>query len=252
MAMNDLRAGNLARAVRHRLGLTQQEVARRAGVSQTVVSLFERGHCEQMTVRSARRVAAALEIQLPFAPLWRGGDGARLLDSDHAALVNEVVANLRAAKWDVLVEYTFNHYGERGAVDVIGWHAGERCLLIVEVKSRIVDTQETISTLGRKARIVPGLLARERRWDAARVGVVLVVGELTANRSIVARNRATFEAAFPARTRDVRRWLARPADPLAALWFLRLSHTATGTQHRGARKRVRHSRPRSTGSVESA
>lgn len=244
MAMDDLRVGALARAVRHRVGWTQQEVADRVGVSQKVVSLFERGHMDRLTVRSARRVANALEIQLPFAPRWRGGDGVRLLDSDHAALVNQVVALLRAAGWDVVVEYTFNHYGERGSVDVVAWHPGRRCLLITEVKGRLLDTQDTVAALGRKARIVPGLLEREHGWRPAAVGVVLVLSELTANRSAVARHAATFAVAYPHRGRDVRRWLREPTDGLLGLWFLSPSSHMTGTRPIGGRKRVRRPTPR--------
>jgi len=252
MAMDDLRVGALARAVRHRLGWTQREVGRRAGVSQKLVSLFECGRLDELTVRSARRIAQALEIRLPFDPRWRGGDGVRLLDAEHAELVNHVVAEMRASGWEVLLEYTFNHYGERGSVDVVGWHPGERSLAIVEVKSRIVDTQETIGTLGRKVRIVPDLLARERGWAVRNVGVALVVTELSANRSVVARNAATFEAAFPDRTWATRRWIARPAGPLRGLWFLRSSNRATGTRGPGSRKRVRHGRPRSGAAPGSA
>ncbi len=237
--MDDLRAGTLARAVRHRLGWTQRELSIRAGVSQTLVSLFERGHLEELTVRSARRVANALEIQLPFAPRWRGGDGVRLLDNDHAALVDHVVRILRRDGWGVVVEYTFNHYGERGSIDIVAWHADERVLLIIEVKSRLLDSQETISTLARKARIVPQLLLKECGWRPVAIGVVLAMDELTANRSAVARLEATFDAAYPARGRAVRSWIRQPKGPLTGLWFLSASNTATGTRTRGSRKRVR-------------
>ena len=239
MAMDDLRTGTLARAVRHRLRWTQRELSTRAGVSQTLVSLFERGHLDQLTVRNARRIANMLEIQLPFAPRWRGGDGVRLMDNDHAALVDHVVRILRPDVWEIVVEYTFNHYGERGSVDILAWHAEKRALLIIEVKSRLLDSQETISTLARKARIVPQLLLRERGWRPVLIGVVLAMDELTANRSAVRRHSATFEAAYPQRGRAVRAWIRRPAGPLTALWFLSASNTATGTRARGSRKRVR-------------
>lgn len=246
MAMDDLRVGGLARAVRHRRGLTQDELGALADVSQRLVSLLERGHLDQLTVRSVRRISAALEIQLPFAPRWRGGDGVRLLDSEHAALVNQVVAILSSGGWETIVEYTFNHYGERGSVDVAGWHPASRCLLIVEVKSRLLDTQETIGALSRKGRVVPQLLAREREWRATATGIVLVVAELTANRSVVAHHEATFAAAYPRRGREIRAWLRRPAGALTGLWFLSPSHPVTGTRPAAGRKRVRHPGPRST------
>jgi len=245
MAMDDLRVGQLARALRHRLGWTQAEVGRRAGVSQTLVSLFERGKFEQLTVRSTRRIASVLEMRLPFDPRWRGGDGARLLDAAHAGLVNEVVAMLRGAGWEVLVEYTFNHYGERGSVDIVGWHPRRGCLLVVEVKSRLLDVQATIAALHRKVRVVRRLLADERGWVAESVGVVLVAEEMTANRSIVARHRDIFGASFPDRGWAVRRWLRRPAGALSAVWFLRPSNRVTGTHAPSGRKRVRQRPPRS-------
>ena len=239
MSMDDLRTGTLARAVRHRLGWTQRDLSTRAGVSQTLVSLFERGHLDQLTVRSARRIANALEIQLPFAPRWRGGDGVRLMDNDHAALVDHVVRILRPDGWEVVVEYTFNHYGERGSVDILAWHADEQVLLIIEIKSRLLDSQETISTLARKARIVPPLLVKERGWRPMAIGLVLAMDELTANRSAVGRLSATFGAAYPARGRAVRAWIRRPEGPLAGLWFLSASNTTTGMRARRSRKRMR-------------
>lgn len=245
MAMDDLRVGRLARALRHRLGWTQAEVGRRAGVSQTLVSLFERGKFEQLTVRNTRRIASVLEMRLPFDPRWRGSDGDQLLDAAHAAIVNEVVAMLRGAGWEVLVEYTFNHYGERGSVDVVGWHPRRRCLLVVEVKSRLLDVQATIAALNRKVRVVRRLLADERGWVAESVGVVLVAEEMTANRSIVARHRDIFGASFPDRGWAARRWLRRPAGALSAVWFLRPSNRVTGTRARSGRKRVRERPSRS-------
>lgn len=245
--VDDLRVGSLVRAVRHRLGWTQAEVATRAGVSQKLVSLLETGQLERFTVASARRIGSVLEVRLPFAPIWRGGDGARLLDSDHALLVEAVLRLLQRTGWGTLVEYSFNVYGERGAVDVIGWHAASRTLLIVEVKPRLLDNQETLSTLGRKVRLVPGQLARERGWAASAVGVALVLSDLTSNRVLVRRHAATFDSALPARNRELRRWLAGPVGAVAGVWFLSPSNGMTGTRHTGARKRVRIASARSAG-----
>jgi transcriptional regulator with XRE-family HTH domain len=243
--MDDLRVGILARAVRHRLGWTQRELGLRADVSQSLVSLLERGHLEEMSVRSIRQIGAALEIQLPFAPRWRGGDGARLMDASHAALVNRVVGTLRAWSWEVLVEYTFSHYGERGSVDVVAWHPVSRTLAVVEVKSRLLDNQQTLATLDRKRRLVPELIARERGWWPAHVGVILAVAGLTANRSAVARHADTFAATYPARARLIRAWLRRPSGALRGLWFLSDSNSA-GVRHAAAgRRRIRHSPARS-------
>lgn len=250
--MDDLRVGALVRAVRHRLGWTQADVATRAGVSQRVVSRLETGHLDHMTVARVRRIGAALEVRMELAAHWRGGDGVRLLDAAHAALVDRSVSVLRSSGWDTIVEYTFNEYGERGAVDIVGWRATDQALLLVEAKSRLLDTQETISTLGRKARVVPRLLARERGWSARHVAVVLLLDDLTANRSAVMRHAATFGAAYPQRGRAVRAWIRRPGGSLAGIWFLSPSRHATTTQQIGSRRRIRRPRPRSRATTEPA
>lgn len=119
--MDDVRVGRVFRAVRLRRGLRQLDVASAAGVSQQLVSLLEHGRFELITVHALRRVGAALEITLPFHPHWRGAEPARLLDADHATLVEVVARRLRRAGWQTEFEYTFNVYGERGSVDVLAW-----------------------------------------------------------------------------------------------------------------------------------
>ena len=145
---------------------------------------------------------------------------ARLLDAGHAQLAEAVIALVQAAGWAVIVEYTFSHYGERGSVDIVGWHAASRAMLIVEIKTRLLDVQELLSTLDRKFRLVPQLLARERGWTPLAVGRVVIVEESAGARRTVRSHAATFDAALPDRAWAVRGWLARPVGALSGLWFL--------------------------------
>lgn len=218
--MDDQRVGAIIRAVRRRRGWRQSDLAQKAGVHQAWVSLAERGHLGMLRVDAVRCIAAALDIALPFDPRWRGADLARLLDADHASLVETVVRTLRENAWEVLVEYSFNHYGDRGSVDIVGWHAATRTLLIVEVKSRLADVQDLHAKVDRKCRVVPALLARERGWGAINVGRVLVVADTSTVRRTVLHHAATFDAVLPERTVGVRRWLRRPAGSMAGIWFL--------------------------------
>jgi transcriptional regulator with XRE-family HTH domain len=243
--MDDIKVGALGRALRHRLGWTQRQLGARISLSQQVISLFERGHLDDLTLRTARRIAAGLEVSLILEARWRGGEGARLLDADHAALVNSIVGLLRAGGWEAVVEYTFNHFGERGSIDIVGWHPASRCLLLVEVKSRLLDTQTTLATLDRKVRVVPTLLARERGWRAASIGVVLAMPGSTANRSAVARHEATFASTFPDRAVAVRSWLRQPQGRLGAVWFLSDTSGGSATKAVATRRRVRSTAPRS-------
>jgi transcriptional regulator with XRE-family HTH domain len=218
--MDDGRVGKAVRAVRRRRGLRQEDVAARAGVHQTTVSKLERGRLDMLTIHTIRSMASVLDVSVAITPRWGSGDLDRLLDAKHAELVEAVTATLRPLHWTVLVEFTFSHYGERGSVDVVAWQPAGAALLLVEVKSRLVDLQDLLATTDRKRRLVPGLLAAERGWRAASVGSVVVLPEGSRSRNAVARHGATIGARFPGRTTEVRRWLADPREQLAAVWFL--------------------------------
>jgi transcriptional regulator with XRE-family HTH domain len=102
--VEDLQVGAVIRAVRRRRGLRQSDLAELADVDQAVVSLLERGHLGDFRLKTIRAVCAALEISLPLAPRWQGSDLARLLDREHAALVDQTVALLKAEGWETLLE----------------------------------------------------------------------------------------------------------------------------------------------------
>jgi len=169
------------------------------------------------------------------------------MDARHAALVEQVVARLAPLGWEVTVEYTFSRFGDKGAVDVIGWRAQERALLLVEVKSELDNLQNMLSVLDRKTRLVPALLALERDWRAAVVGAILVMPDRSTFRDGIARFRATFAAALPSRNVEIRRWLAQPGPgPLRGTWFLRLSGPSILVEGRGGPRRIRASRGSAT------
>ncbi len=208
-------------------------MSRIAWVSQSQVSLVERGFASQMRLGTIRAIGDALEIATPVTPRWRGADLFRLLDADHALLVEAVGARLVAAGWEITLEYTFNHYGERGSVDVLAWNPRHEALLLVEVKSRLVDLQDLFASMARKRRIVPKLVAEERGRQARLLGVLLVVAESTSNRTTISRHRASFASALPARGVAVRRWVLGPEGDLAGIQFLPLSRPSTDQQNAG-------------------
>jgi hypothetical protein len=172
-------------------------------------------------------VASALEADLQLQVRWRGSQLDRLLDARHARLVGLVGAALAARGWSVEVEYTFNHYGDRGSVDLIAWRLDCAVLLLVEVKTRVVDVQDLLASMHRKRRVVPLVWRAERGTRPARVGSILVLPDATVHRSVVARHSTIFDLSLPGRTRDVSRWLDRPDSALSAIWFVRDIPTRT-------------------------
>ena len=219
MAVDDQRVGAVFRAVRIRRGWRQLDVANRAGVSSSLISLIERGHIASATLDRLRRVAAVLEIRLDVVARWRGGELDRLLNSRHAALSEDVakwVTDLR--DWVVIPEVSFAYYAERGVIDLLAWHASSRTLLVIEIKTEIVDLQEMLGTLDRKSRLALRV-ARDRGWNPRGVATWLVVAEGTANRRRVANHRALIRSALPAAGSEMRMWLRHPSGSIRGCSF---------------------------------
>jgi transcriptional regulator with XRE-family HTH domain len=138
--MDDVRLGAAFRAVRRRHGWRQQDVARRAGVSQPTVSRIERGLAWSMALRELRAVASALEIRLELAASWRGGELPRIVNERHNALGESLMRRFATdPAWIATPEVSFSYWGERGIIDILAWHAQTRSLLVVEIKSELVD-----------------------------------------------------------------------------------------------------------------
>jgi transcriptional regulator with XRE-family HTH domain len=236
--VEDAQVGSVIRAVRVRRRLLQSDVAETAGVSRATVSLIERGLFDGVTVRVLRRVAAAVGVSVPLSPRWRGAELAKLLDERHAAMVRDVAGRTAAYGWEAIPEHTFNWRGERGAIDILGWHPGRRALLVVEVKTRVPDLQDLFSAFDRKRRLAP-TLARNLGWQPIHVGAVLVLPAETWARALLVEFGGVFDAVLPARTVEARRWLAEPVGILRAVWFLRIADTSSAKRKSAGAMRVR-------------
>jgi hypothetical protein len=218
--------------------LRQRDVSATAAVSRSLIAAIDRGELDGVTLGSLRRATSALGADVELFLRWRGERLDRLLDEDHAALVEVVVRQLGAAGWQVEVEVSFSIWGERGSIDVLAFHPLERALLVVEVKSVVPDSQETLHRLDQKTRLGPAV-ARERGWDALTVSRLLVIGESSTSRRRIARLAGTYDAAFPDRGRGVRNWIRRPRGRLSGLLFLSSDSHGGRNQRPGGRERVR-------------
>lgn len=235
--MDFVRIGLAIRALRRRRGWTQTELGARARSSRAEISRIERGRAARLD--RLERVLAVFGARLSVKVLWQGEELDRLLDRDHATLVEALVALMSAAGWILIPEATFQVRGERGSIDILAWHPLARILLVIEVKSVVPDVQATLAGVDRKARIAP-VLARERGWDVNGVARILVLPDDRTARRRLDQFAATFDRAFPARTREIRRWLRGPAAPLSGVLFL------ANSQASRARQRVRHPPTRAT------
>lgn len=237
-AMDDLRVGSVIRAARLRKGWRQQDLAAAAHVARVTISRTERGHVGSLSLDTIRAICAGLDIRLDLAPRWRGGDLDRMLSRRHSALHESVTRALASAfpTWEISPEVSFSIYGERGVIDLLLWHPGRRALLIIELKTDIVDVGEMLGTLDRKRRLA-WKIGAEKGWEPLTVSAWILVAGSRTNQRRVSEFRAMLRSAYPADGRQMRAWLRDPAGSIAALSLWPVS--ATGGREIAPRRRVR-------------
>ena len=208
-------------------------------MSQDTVSRLERGAIDGMTVERIRAIGDALGIMLDLQPRWHGGELDRLLGARHSALHEQVAARFATLPgWTTVPEATFSIYGERGAIDVLAWHAPTRTLLVIELKTELVDVQGLLGTLDRKRRLAPRIAA-DRGWTPAVVAVWVILADGRTNRRHVEAHRAVLRAALPDDGRTIRTWLQAPRGTVAALSMWPSTDGARGSTGLAATRRVR-------------
>ena len=204
-----------------------------------MVSLVERGHLQRVSLTIVRRIVAALDASLVIEVRWRAGALDRLLDEDHARLAAALASHLVRAGWEVHVEVTYSHFGERGSFDILAYWPAMQLVLVIELKTDLASAEGTLRKLDEKVRLA-SVIGRERfGWPIRDVARLVVMPEASTLRRRVVRHHGLFDRVLPARGANIRRWVASPDGPLSGLWFLSLSGASVGVQSRGGRERVR-------------
>lgn len=236
--MRDAILGRLFRMTRFRRRWTQSDLSARAGVSTAVISRIEAGQASRYRLTVIQRHGDALGLRVEMQVTGRGGDAARLMDEEHAAIVEHVAAVLRSAGWVVEPEVSFNHYGDRGRIDLLAFHSGSGTLLIAEVKTEITDLQALFGSLDVRARQAPRLAAA-RGWAARQITTLLAVADVERNRRTIRSHRTLFER-FERHGMRVRAWVRRPRPRRSSLLLYVAASAASRPEWVATKRRVRH------------
>lgn len=233
---------NLPRAVRElrlKRGWRQADLAARAACTRQAISRLETGRVSCLKLATLDAIVQALGGSLDVVVRWQGAALDHVLDAAHARIVEIVAEELQALGWETRLEVSFNHYGDRGRVDILAFHRASGTLLVVEVKTALGDVQDTLGRIDVKARLAT-VLADSAGWPRPRRTLAaLVIGDRRSTRALVARHPAAF-ARFPTRGRQALAWLRNPVAPVPAglLWFVNVPDVTAGSTMRVRRARL--------------
>ena len=214
--MDDLAFGRLIRLARLRRGWRQTDLAARAGVSRTTVSRVEHGHFGEASLDATRAIAGALEIRVEVVARARAIDLDRVVNGRHSAMAEFVIGWLsQFPGWVVRPEVSFSEYGERGVIDLLCWHAASRSVLVIEIKTELLEFGELLGRLDIKRRHA-AKVARGLGWVPASASTCLLVADSMTNRRRAAAHGALLSAALPCSGRGLDRWLKEPSDELSS------------------------------------
>jgi transcriptional regulator with XRE-family HTH domain len=228
------------RARRQQRGWRLIDLAEAAGVGATACSDLERGRAGEMSVRAVRSICDAVELPVSWDVGWQRQLIDRLLDADHSALASLVTRRLERLGWTARAEVSFNRYGERGRIDLLAVHPAGT-VLVVELKTIIVDGQELIGGVDAKARIAP-FIARQIGWAPRQVVPAIIAADSTTARRHV-KALAPLLSRYSLRGTAALAWLRAPVVRASGLLMLtKLPNTAGADARRAGRRRIRPGR----------
>jgi transcriptional regulator with XRE-family HTH domain len=201
-------AGDLRRAI----GWSQRELARRAGVSQSLVSAIENGRLSTLTFGTATQLLDAMGSRLivdatrPFLM-----DRERQREPVHARCTSYIGRRLSRAGWEVRSEVEIGGDRARGWIDLLAYHPVARVVLVIEVKTEIHDFGALERQVGWYEREM-WAAARRFGWRpvAARSAVLVLATE--ASESRLRQLRPEVDRVFPSRARDLDPLIHQPAE----------------------------------------
>lgn len=214
------RFGNEVQIARASAGLTQRELAARAGLTQAFVSQVERGHAVPSLDSMVRlSIALGLSLSLRLYP----GDGLKLRDSGQLdvalAIRSEVHSSCR-----VRLEEPIAYGNDRRAADMILETPIE--LIMLEIERGLVDFQAQYRAAQLKRAALAARLGRAVR-------LVIAVPDTHRNRKLLRQHQELITTALPVSSRQI--WAAiRSGEPIGGdgLLWVRVKRASASVEAR--------------------
>ncbi len=237
MAAHPLRIqiGADLRAARMERRFSLRALSARCGVSKSHIANLETGR-RAASPELLDRITLALDAEAVFRVRRSVVLGAREAGSSahashdlaHARCVDAVRRGLERRGIDTALEQPVNVPGAHGWVDLLAFERIARRLIVVEVKTQLLDLGGLLRQVHVYARGSIGA-ARTLGWRPAEVLVVVVLLATRQNNDVVSANRSSLRQEFPVRGRAVVRTLLDGA-PVAGRGLVMMDPGRPGRQ----------------------
>ena len=190
-----LTVGRELRIARYRSGMTQRQVAKRVGRSDSWLSRVEKGIVPGVPVAELMLAAASVGLKL-YVKTYPAGR--RPLDAPQLSLLKSFNERI-GPKWRLQLEKVMPIAGDLRAVDEL--ISTDECSCAVEAITRLVDIQGQLRP------------ARAKQRDVHADRLILVVKATRANRRILREAGSTLRSDLPIPSRSALHALAEGRDP---------------------------------------
>jgi transcriptional regulator with XRE-family HTH domain len=203
--------GSTIRSTRRARGWSQRRLAAEAGISQAMICAIERLRIPDLPVATAAQVLKALDVTIELIMTPPRVLATATRDDAHARCVAYVARQLERAGFVVMTEVEIGGGRWLGFADVLAYHPMEHVLLVIEVKTEIVDVGEIDRAMG---------LYERGAWDAARrigwrpravTGMLLVLATRE-NDVVLAEHRPLFDRSFRRRSKHLNALVREPVE----------------------------------------
>jgi transcriptional regulator with XRE-family HTH domain len=187
--------GGESRRTRRARRMTQKELGRRVGLSQSQISHLEAGNGEGTSLATWTAIGIALDRPIAIA-FSRDSTAAMPRDAGHLA-GQELVLRLAAKNgWTGQFEVPTRPANPALSVDVCLRDPAHRVLFVIEIWNRLDDLGRAVRSMSRKAAEAGDLAVS--RPSPARVATCWLLVDSKANRELVRRYPAVIRATFTA------------------------------------------------------
>jgi transcriptional regulator with XRE-family HTH domain len=207
------RLGAELRASRQRRKSTQSELGSRVGLSQSAISLVERGLGATLSLDAWQRLFLAVDRRLLVDASRDAAEATA--DASHLAMQELVLRTLGAAGMRATVELPTRPLDPRRSADIALLDDRRRRIVLVECWNAFSDIGAAIRSTDRKATDASMIAAARWGEAAGQVHVLWVVRATKRNRALVGRYPSIFATRFPGSSVAWVRALTGGSDPPA-------------------------------------